>query len=63
MTVYIVITLFLFKISIGFIGYRIYKIEKGFKNLKKENEEFQKLEQTKREIGWDSVWKMVNGRS
>ena len=30
--------------------------------LKEDMKEYQKTESTKREIGWDSIWKMVNQR-
>tara|TARA_R110001592_G_scaffold236741_1_gene495318 strand:+ start:7121 stop:7312 length:192 start_codon:yes stop_codon:yes gene_type:complete len=58
--VYVFISLFIIKISLGLIGYKIYKIQNQINDLKKDNIDFKIEERTKREIGWDSIWKMVN---
>tara|TARA_R110000744_G_scaffold246818_4_gene363261 strand:- start:830 stop:1024 length:195 start_codon:yes stop_codon:yes gene_type:complete len=63
MATYIVITFILLKISIGVIGFKIYKLENTTKIMKKNMREFQKQEEIKREIGWDSIWKIVNQKA
>ena len=45
------------------LGYKIYKLEKLIEEMQKDMDKFKKSETTKREIGWDSVWKIINGRS
>ena len=50
-------------ILICIIGYKVYKIDKEIKIMKEGIKEFKQQEATKREIGWDSIWKIVNGRS
>jgi len=44
------------------LGYKIYKLDKEIKIMKVDMEKFKKAESTKREIGWDSIWKIVNQR-
>jgi len=50
-------------ILICILGYKVYKLEKQIELMKKNLQEFKQEETTKREIGWDSIWKIVNGRS
>jgi hypothetical protein len=49
-------------ILICILGYKVYKIDKEIKIMKADMKKFQKAEATKREIGWDSIWKIVNQR-
>ncbi len=42
------------------LGYEVYKLKKEINKLKEDNKKFQQEEKTKREIGWDSIWKIVN---
>jgi len=63
MAIYAIISLFLIKISIGYLGFKLYKLKKEMKNLKEENEKFKREIEVKRNIGFDSIWKVVNGRS
>ncbi len=45
------------------MGFKLYKLKKEMKNLKEENEKFKREIEVKRNIGFDSIWKVVNGRS
>ena len=49
-------------ILIWILGYKIYKLDKEIKIMKADIKKFKKDEATKREIGWDSIWKIVNQR-
>ena len=60
MVIYAVISLFLIKISMGYLAFRIFKLEKEMVKLLKENDKFKKEIEVKRNIGFDSLWKMVN---
>jgi hypothetical protein len=50
------------KISIGFLAFKLWKLRKEFEELKKENDKFLREVEVKRQIGFDSIWKIVNGR-
>tara|TARA_B100000768_G_scaffold179180_1_gene196316 strand:- start:589 stop:765 length:177 start_codon:yes stop_codon:yes gene_type:complete len=56
------ICLIILLILIWILGYKVYKLDKQIIMLKEDMKEYQKTESTKREIGWDSIWKMVNQR-
>jgi|TARA_R110000803_G_scaffold32624_1_gene71721 Tfp pilus assembly protein PilO len=60
MMIYIAILFILMMVLICILGYEIYLLRKEIDELKESNLEFQQEERTKREIGWDSIWKIVN---
>ena len=62
MLIYAIILVTLMKISIGFLAFKLWKLRKEFEELKKENDKFLREVEVKRQIGFDSVWKIVNGR-
>lgn len=45
---------------VGYLGWKVYQLQNEIDGLKKDWGKFQRSETTKREIGWDSIWKMVN---
>jgi len=45
---------------VGYLGWKVYQLQNEIDDLKKDWVKFQRSETTKREIGWDSIWKMVN---
>ena len=62
MVIYAVISLFFMIILIGYLIFRLFKLEKRMDKLLEENEKFKKDSDVKRNIGFDSIWKMVNER-
>ena len=62
MVIYAVISLFFMIILIGYLVFRLFKLEKRMDKLLEENEKFKKDSDVKRNIGFDSIWKMVNER-
>lgn len=56
----IIIFLCLVSILLGILGWKIYQMQNTINDLKDNMIKFQRSESIKREIGWDSVWKMVN---
>tara|TARA_R110001592_G_scaffold4556_3_gene25654 strand:- start:2557 stop:2751 length:195 start_codon:yes stop_codon:yes gene_type:complete len=62
MVIYAVISLFFMIILIKYLIFRLFKLEKRMDKLLEENEKFKKDSDVKRNIGFDSIWKMVNER-
>ena len=54
------ICLIILIILISVLWYKFYKFQQQLIEMNKEMVEFKKLETTKREVGWDSIWKIVN---
>jgi hypothetical protein len=44
------------------LAFKLWKLRKEFEELKKENDKFLREVEVKRQIGFDSIWKIVNGR-
>ena len=49
------------KLVVGFLSYRLYKLEKEMKALRKDNEKFKREETVRRNVGFDSLWKAMRG--
>tara|TARA_R110000744_G_scaffold15080_1_gene42469 strand:- start:326 stop:508 length:183 start_codon:yes stop_codon:yes gene_type:complete len=56
----IIIFLCLVGMLLGILGWKIYQMQNTINDLRDDMIKFQRSESIKREIGWDSVWKMVN---
>jgi hypothetical protein len=61
MSIYTIILLILMKICIGYLGFRLYKVEKRFDQLVKDNEKYKRELEVRRNIGMDSLWKAIRG--
>ena len=58
-----VIVVILLCLVISYLSWKVYQLQNAIDELKEDWVKFQRSETIKREIGWDSVWKMVNRNS
>ena len=58
-----VIVVILLCLGISYLSWKVYQLQNAIDELKEDWVKFQRSETIKREVGWDSVWKMVNRNS
>jgi len=58
-----VIVVILLCLVISYLSWKVYQLQNAIDELKEDWVKFQRSETVKREVGWDSVWKMVNRNS